>query len=133
LPRILTSFRRLVFATGSVVIIGSDDVAGALIRNFEVDSSASIEGVLWPHKKDVPGEFLGYPVLGDLENIKNVLSKGKVDLLLIATDQPWYSYLIEALASVKVHNLTIRWVPTELFGQPRDTLPAVIPLRDFSV
>jgi len=133
LPRILTSFRRLIFTTGNVVIIGSDEVAGALIRNFEVDSSATIEGVLWPHKSNVPGEFLGYPVLGHMENIKNVLSKHRVDLLLIATDQPWYSHLIEALASVKVHNLTIRWVPTELFGQPYDTLPPVIPLRDFSV
>jgi hypothetical protein len=56
-----------------------------------------------------------------------------VDLLLIATDQPWYSHLIEALATVKVRNLTIRWVPTELFGRPRDTLPEVIPLRDFSL
>jgi hypothetical protein len=72
-------------------------------------------------------------VLGHIENIKNVLSGHHVDLLLIATDQPWYSHLIEALATVKVRNLTIRWVPTELFGRPRDTLPEVIPLRDFSL
>lgn len=133
LPSILTRFKRLVFSTGNVVILGSGEVAGALIKNFEEDASATIQGVLWPFKNQYPGEFMGYPVLGHIENIKNVLSGHHVDLLLIATDQPWYSHLIEALATVKVRNLTIRWVPTELFGRPRDTLPEVIPLRDFSL
>jgi len=133
LPQILTRFRRMVFSTGNVVILGSDEVAGALIKNFEEDPSANILGVLWPLAADFPGQFLGYPVLGHIDTIKNILSRQHVDLLLIATDQPWYSHLIEALATVKVRNLTIRWVPTELFAVPRDKLPVVIPLRDFSV
>jgi hypothetical protein len=134
LPRVLSRFRRFIFSTGSVVIIGSDDVATALIRNFEEDPSANIRGVLWPASGQYPGEFQGYPVLGHIENIKDVLSRGGVNLLLIATDQPWYSHLIEALATVKIKNLTIRWVPTELFGRAAGAkLPDVIPLRDFSV
>jgi O-antigen biosynthesis protein len=133
LPRVLSRFRRFIFSTGSVVILGSDDVATALIRNFEEDSSANIRGILWPAKGNYPGEFQGYPVLGHIENIKDVLSRDRVDLLLIATDQPWYSHLIETLATVKVKNLTIRWVPTELFGRSGEKLPEVIPLRDFSV
>jgi len=133
LPRVLSRFRRLIFSTGNVVILGSDDVAVALIRNFEKDSSANIRGVLWPVKERHPGEFEGYPVLGHIENIKDVLSRDRVDLLLIATAQPWYSHLIEALATVKVQHLTIRWVPTELFGRTQEKLPDVIPLRDFSV
>ncbi|HMD69149.1 MAG TPA: glycosyltransferase [Chitinivibrionales bacterium] len=133
LPRLLTRFRRVAFSTGSVVILGSDEVATTLIRNVENDPSANIQGILWPSSNGSPGEFLGYPVLGHIENIKDVLSRQHVDLLLIATDQPWYSHLIEALATVKIHNLTIRWVPTELFACPRDKLPGVIPLRDFSV
>ncbi len=133
LPRIVKRFKRFVFSTGNVVILGSDEVAGALIKNFEEDSSANIRGVLWPVKEQYPGEFMGYPVLGHIENIKDVLSRDRVDLLLIATRQPWYSHLIEALATVKVRNLTIRWVPTELFGCSQEKLPGVIPLRDFSV
>lgn len=133
LPRLLTRFRRVAFSTGSVVILGSDDVAATLIRNVENDPSANLQGILWPSVNGSPGEFMGYPVLGHIENIKDVLSRQHVDLLLIATDQPWYSHLIEALATVKVRNLTIRWVPTELFTFPRDKLPGVIPLRDFSV
>jgi FlaA1/EpsC-like NDP-sugar epimerase len=133
LPRVLSRVRRLVFSTGNVVILGNDEVATTLIRNFEEDSSATIQGVLWPVKEQFPGEFQGYPVLGHLENIKDVLFRIRVDLLLIATPQPWYSHLIEALATVKVKHLTIRWVPPELFGRSQAKLPGVIPLRDFSV
>ncbi len=133
LPRIIKRFKRFVFSTGNVVILGSDEVASVVIRNFEEDSSANIKGILWPVKEQYPGEFMGYQVLGHIENIKDVLSRDRVDLLLIATPQPWYSHLIEALSTVKVRNLTIRWVPTELFSCPQEKLPGVIPLRDFSV
>jgi hypothetical protein len=76
---------------------------------------------------------MGYPVLGAIDNIRSVLEWGGIDLLLIATDQPWYSYVIEALASSKVKNLTIRWVPHELFVKTPEQLPFVIPLHDFTV
>jgi GT2 family glycosyltransferase len=133
LPRMKSRLQRIIYSTGNVVILGSDDVAVALIRNFEDDSSANIRGILWPSHEKHPGEFEGYPVLGHIENIKDVLLRDRVDLLLIATNQPWYSHLIEALATVKVKNLTVRWVPTELFGRSQKKLPGVIPLRDFSV
>jgi hypothetical protein len=133
LPKLIHRFRRLVFSTGNVVILGNDDVALALIKNVEADSSAQISGVLWPVKEQHPGDFLGYPVLGHIDNIRDVLSKSRVDLLLIATAQPWYSYVIEALATVRVKHLTIQWVPPELFEREGTALPDVIPLRDFSV
>ena len=72
-------------------------------------------------------------MLGQIDNIRDVLSRSRVDLLLIATAQPWYSHVIEALATVKVKHLTIQWVPTELFARTTEKLPDVIPLRDFSV
>jgi GT2 family glycosyltransferase len=133
LPKVLHRFRRLVFSTGNVVILGNDDVALALIKNVEADSNAQIGGVLWPVKEQHPGEFVGYPVLGTIDNIRDVLSRGRVELLLIATAQPWYSYVIEALATVRVKHLTIQWVPPELFNRGAAALPDVIPLRDFSV
>ena len=133
LPKLIHRFRRLIFSTGNVVILGNDEVALALIKNVETDARAQINGVLWPVKEQHPGEFVGYPVLGNIDNIKDVLSRGRVDLLLIATAQPWYSYVIEALATVRVKHLTIQWVPPELFNRVSEKLPDVIPLRDFSV
>jgi len=54
-------------------------------------------------------------------------------VLLIATPLPWYSDIIEALARIKAKNLSIRWVPRELFDKKPGDLPPVIPLNDFSV
>ncbi|MBN1129836.1 MAG: hypothetical protein JXA71_12665, partial [Chitinispirillaceae bacterium] len=70
---------------------------------------------------------------GNMENVAGVLSRVSVDTVLIATALPWYSHIIEALATVKVKNLTIRWVPRELFDKNPEELPEIIPLQDFSV
>jgi hypothetical protein len=108
-------------------------VSAALIKNFEEDKTAHIQGILWPVPEKYPGEFMGYPVLDTIENIRTVLERDQIDLLLIATAQPWYSYVIEALSSSKIKNLTIRWIPHELFAKSPQQLPAVIPLHDFTV
>ena len=133
LPVLVGRLKRMVYSTGNVIVLGNDTVAAQLIKNFEDDSTAHIKGILWPSQEKIPGEFMGYPVLGAIENIRSVLEWGGIDLLLIATDQPWYSYVIEALASSKVKNLTIRWVPHELFVKKPEQLPIVIPLHDFTV
>jgi FlaA1/EpsC-like NDP-sugar epimerase len=133
MPRIISRFKRLIYSTGKVIIIGNDDVSAALIKNFEEDKTARIQGVLWPMPEKHPGVFMGYPVLDTIENIRMVLERDQVDLLLIATAQPWYSYVIEALSSPKIKNLTIRWIPHELFAKKPEHLPPVIPLHDFTV
>jgi O-antigen biosynthesis protein len=133
LPVLVGRLKRMIYSTGNVIVLGNDAVAASLIKNVEDDSTAHITGVLWPIQEQFPGEFMGYPVLGGIENIRLVLERGGIDLLLISTAQPWYSYVIEALASLKVKNLTIRWVPHELFAKPPEQLPLVIPLRDFAV
>lgn len=133
MPLIISRFKRLIYSTGKVIIIGNDDVSAALIKNFEEDKTAHILGVLWPISEKYPGEFMGYPVLDTIENIRAVLEKSQVDLLLIATAQPWYSHVIEALSSPKIKNLTIRWIPHELFAKKPGQLPQVIPLHDFTV
>jgi len=133
LPALVGRFKRMIYSTGNVIVLGNDAVATLLIRNFENDPTAHIKGIVWASQIKVPGEFMGYPVLGTIEQIRSVLESGGIDLLLIATAQPWYSYVIEALASSKVKNLTIRWVPHELFEKPPKELPALIPLHDFAV
>ncbi|HEX7510460.1 MAG TPA: glycosyltransferase [Chitinivibrionales bacterium] len=133
LPRIMGRLQRLIYSTGRVIILGNDDIAASLIKNFEDDKTARIAGVMWPLNEKFPGQFMGYPVLGTIENIRAILERDHVDLLLIATVQPWYSHVIESLASSKIRNLTIRWVPHELFTKPQNQLPQVIPLHDFAV
>ena len=133
IPKLVSRFKRIMYSTGKVIVLGNDEVTSVLIKNLETDNSAKICGILWPAHDNVPGEFMGYPVLGTMDSIKSVLEREQADLLLIATIQPWYSYVIEALASSKIKNLTIRWVPQELFTAKAEHLPRVIPLRDFSI
>ena len=133
LPRATAQVRRRVTSTGRVILLGNGDVAASLIKNTELDKSARIEGVIWPTTTGLPGQFKGYAVLGHLGQAPEILARHRVDLLLVATSEPWYSYVIKALSEGPHRNLTIRWVPLEVLSQPREKLPQVIPLHDFRV
>jgi O-antigen biosynthesis protein len=133
LPRMLTEIRRITFALDKVIIIGGGTVPKLLIQNIEQQKTAVIAGIVWAGEGQRPGQFEGYPVLGTIEEVAGILSRIKIDTVLIATPLPWYSHIIEALAKVKAKNMTIRWVPKEMFEIRPEELPQVIPLQDFSV
>jgi len=133
LPRIVSRMKRLIFSTGDVVIMGKGRIAAQLIENVEADQTARIKGVIWPVDQRPPGQFKGYPVLGTLEDMPRVLENEHVDLLLIATAEPWYSFVIEGLSSSNIKKLTIRWVPHKLLDENRNEIPEVVPLHDFTV
>jgi hypothetical protein len=133
LPRMIGGVRKLIFTTGQVVIVGDGPAAKRLIDNVESDGTARIVGIVWPSRNDMPGEFQGYPVLGSLENMLGILERDKIDILLIATSYPWYSHVIEIIASSRIRNLAVRWVPHDLLDKDTGFLPKVIPLQDFTV
>ncbi len=133
LPRIAGGLRHLMYATGNVVIVGNDCVTRRLVENLEADRTARILGVIWPNGTNGGSDFMGYPVLGNMRHMRSVLESHRVDLLLIATTAPWYSHVIEGLASAHVRHLTVRWVPRELLSGSTERLPETIPLHDFSV
>jgi O-antigen biosynthesis protein len=134
-PIVIHGLRRTIYSREKVIIIGSGPVPRLVIQNMEKQRSATIAGVVWTGDDALaqPGQFEGYPVLGAIGDIAAVLERVKVDVLLIATAQPWYSNIIEALAKIKAKNLSIRWVPRELFDKKPEELPAIIPFNDFSV
>jgi len=125
--------RHAVYATGTVVVLGGGEVARRLVLSVEKDRSARIAGVVWPGNGDAPAEVLGYPVLGVMARMRAILETHRVDQLLIATPLPWYSDVIEGLASSRVRHLSIRWVPREILDRPVSDLPEVIPLHDFTI
>jgi GT2 family glycosyltransferase len=133
LPFAQKEVRRIIYSREKVIILGHGAIPRLLIQNIERQKSAVIAGILWAGDGVRPGQFEGYPVLGTMKEVAGVLSRVQVDSVLIATALPWYSYIIEALATVKAKNLTIRWVPKELFEKKAEELPEIIPLQDFSV
>jgi hypothetical protein len=68
-----------------------------------------------------------------MDAVKDFIAQENVETLIIATEQPWYSYVIEALSSVKTKNLAVLWVPPEIFTLPENQVPEIIPLKKFSV
>ena len=134
LPRSITQLKRWIYSTGKVMIIGNGPIASALLKDTEQDKTAQICGIIWPqNSENMPGDFQGYPVLGSMPELSSILKRQKADLLLIATNESWYSSVIEALTFVPHQHLTIRWVSHRLFESLPDTIPNPIPLNDFSV
>ena len=133
IPLIVHRFKRLVFSPERIVILGSGAVSAKIIKNIEAQKNGDIIGIVWDSCTSVPSEYQGYPVLGTYETLKTVFQNHKVDTLLIATQQSWYSWVIDVLSIQKIKNVTIRWASHELFEKAPDELPDEIELLDFAV
>jgi FlaA1/EpsC-like NDP-sugar epimerase len=122
-----------VYITGKVIVVGDNDVTRQLIKKVEQDSTARIEGIVWPGNSEIPGQFEGYPVLGELANLKEILKSHSAGLLIVATQEPWYSHFIEALSVLRRRHLSVKWVRPEILSKAGKELPHEIPLEDFTV
>lgn len=132
IPKVV-KFKQLVFSPDRVLVVGNGPVASAVIRQLEEQKSGKIQGILWSNGEPMPGEYDGYQVLGSISRLPEVIKNNKIDVLLIATDLPWYSRVIETLSKKRLKNLTIRWVPHEIFEQQNNLVLSDIKLNTFSV
>ncbi len=123
------------FITGRVVLIGNSNIVASMIEGLERDPTARIAGIVWPESGNYPGQFMGYQVLGTLENLSNILHNNTAEILIIATSVPWYSYLIEAISINNLKNMRVKWLPAEYLSETSQTSKRIktLPLRDFSV
>ena len=113
--------------------MGNGPVASLLIRQVEEMKSGKIKGILWTENGTWPGEYEGYQVLGSISNLPNAIKASKADTLLVQQTCPGTPALSEILSRKKFKNLTIRWVPHEVFEQQNDILHSEIKLNTFSV
>ncbi|MCX7726105.1 MAG: glycosyltransferase [Chitinispirillaceae bacterium] len=114
------------------IIVGTTPLTVRLIRQIERNNNCDIIGVISDNDK-VVGEYEGYPVLGKLKELSSIFRNYSFDTLIISTDLPWYSYVIEALSNFRPKNLTIRWVPHHIASLTEEKLPEEIELKDFYV
>jgi GT2 family glycosyltransferase len=132
-PRVISRFKKILIPPERIIIAGAGVVSYKIIKNIENEKSGTITGIIWTDQTPPPPEYEGYPVLGKINDMAQILQRYKTDMLLIATIQPWYSYVIELLASKKVKNLTVKWVQQDIFKRSDENLPEKIPLLDFSI
>jgi hypothetical protein len=52
LPRTLSTIRRTMYSTGSVLVLGNGDAAEMLIEAIEKDRTAHISGIVWPETEN---------------------------------------------------------------------------------
>ena len=133
-PQVVQTFKQVLYSPNKILIVGAGPVTQMVIRDVEELKIGEIAGILWADAGEKnPGEYDGYPVLGKFSELKIILKKQKIDILLISTSHPWYSLIIETLSCLKIKNLNIQWVPHEVFSLPIEQIPSPIPLRNFSV
>lgn len=133
MPQVIQRFKQLLYSPNKIVIVGSGTITQIVIKKIEEQKSGIIIGILWDDKGEKPGEYEGYPVLGNFSELKILLKKHNFDTLLISTSIPWYSLIIDSLSSLKIKNLSIQWVPHEYFLLSKEQIPPQITLGDFSV
>lgn len=132
-PQALKGLRSFTFTHDKIVLVGNGPLTDKIIHGIEKNRQGIIIGIIWNNGTLRPGEYEGYPVLGCLDEVNGILTRYRVDTLIVTTHQPWYSHIIDVLSNAKVKNLTVRWVPHDLTALPAEKLPEEIPLRDFSV
>ncbi|MFP4680311.1 MAG: glycosyltransferase [Chitinispirillaceae bacterium] len=133
LPKVAHRLRNVIFAPERLLVVGNGMVAQQLIRNIEGNRNVQIVGVLKQPGNAMEGEVEGYPVLGYVEDLMKVLEYNEVDALLIASSQPWYSRIIEAISLPKNRNLQIRWVPQDFTGFKESRSEKKVPVHNFSM
>lgn len=90
----------------NIIFVGRTNIAKSLILQIETDpylkKKYNIIGVLSlnneynsHNKKKKEETFLGHPILGSKENIKEILSQFNIDELLIATERNWQDEVLK--------------------------------------
>jgi GT2 family glycosyltransferase len=108
--------KRLLFAPEKALIVGHDPNIAEYIRNIEKQNKRSgpkIAGVIRLGRDGGAEQIEGYPVLGGAADLGQALEREKIDVLLIAAAQPWYTDIINILAGYRNKGVNIRWEAME--------------------
>lgn len=108
-PRFSRGVSKLVQRKQNTLIISEEPILSRLLKKLE-DDQLDITGIVSPveltHK-----ELCGYPVLGNLSELAELVKANKPNQLIIASASDWYSTIIENLSAGVLHNITIQWLP----------------------
>jgi hypothetical protein len=109
--------RRLLFAPEKALVVGHEPEVAEYIRKIEGQNGQNgpkIAGVVRLGGRDGgAGNVEGYPVIGGIADLGPALEREKIDALLIAAAQPWYTDIINILAEYRNKGVNIRWEAME--------------------
>lgn len=117
-------FKILEYSYKNTLIIGSNNYAKKLIKDFISNPSLLnvVKGVI-PLKKFNRSTFSKVPVLGDLENLKDIIKEYKIDEIIL-TEVPTNAFIMnKLLAMCSGTNVVLKTIPEnrEFFWSTRVT------------
>ncbi len=119
IPRFSNSFDRLINQKGKTVLISEEPLLNKLFENTEVIQS-TIVGIV-ATAPETQREMNGYPVLGSLSQLTDIVENHSVNRIIIASTSDWYSVVIDALSAGNLKKVTIQWlVPNDPNGELKE-------------
>jgi len=107
-----------------VIIVGANPGAAEVLRTVRLNPYLRLE-VIGLVDADAPdAEFLGIPVLGDVDDLPALVARHDVDDVIIASDTSWRDRLVDALTRIDVARARVSVVPSpyEILIGRRDRL-----------
>lgn len=88
----------LGFRRRGTVIIGTTEAAEDLVREIHARPGLKYDLVGFVDRRRTEGEFLGFPILGDLENLPSIVKEKRVEEILVATGYESREEILDILA-----------------------------------
>ncbi len=107
LPRFSRLVALFVNVTPKTILITEEQTISMLITKLEREP-IDIIGIITHCEYS---ELAGFPVLGTLDQLGDIITKSRPNQLIIASSTDWYSTIIENLSHGTLKNITIKWLP----------------------
>lgn len=140
---LLRHYRKNGYNLKHCIIIGTSNVATELIQKIKLHPSwgYSITGCISTYF-NTQNAFCGYRILGDINELEDILSTYKVDIVMVATDENEAIHLGSIIkhcekAGVKTHIIPYyhKYIPARPYMDDLDGLPIIdtrhVPLDNF--
>ena len=94
-----------------LVVVGTDEVAAIVVQRVKWAPNLGYELVGIVNGKNGPREMLGVPVLGDDEDLQDIVAKHEIDEVIISRAGATHDQLLALIARCQRGNVSIKVIP----------------------
>ncbi|MDR0304800.1 MAG: glycosyltransferase [Chitinispirillales bacterium] len=109
----LSKFYKKYFAGyGSVILLAEEPFLSVLVSTLD-DRNTQILGIISTVESSNSTVINGYEVIGNIQNLSEIIKKYSPDTLVIGSKTDWYSTIIKALSDGKLDGISVFWLPPD--------------------
>jgi exopolysaccharide biosynthesis polyprenyl glycosylphosphotransferase len=107
-----------------VLVVGANPGAAEVLRTIRNHAYLHLDVIGVVHNGATDGEFLGVPVLGELDDLPTLVARHSIDDVIIASDLSWRDRLVDALTKIDDARARVSVLPSpyEILIGRRDRL-----------